>query len=632
MPNSPRTLVIATAGHIDHGKTTLVRALTGVDTDRLPEEKRRGITIDLGFASMELPGPGGAPLRISFVDVPGHSLFIRNMLAGAGCVPAVLLVVAADEGIKPQTIEHLAICQLLGITQGIIAITKCDAVSREHLDQLGSNIQALVGDTFLRNAPILPVSARTREGLGPLRDEFVRLAMRTEPGNSESLLRFPIDRSFVMKGFGTVVTGTLLSGAIREGQSLALEPGGVGVRVRGLQTHGERQPEALAGTRVAVNLSGIDAAQVHRGQTIVAPDTLSAVDVIDAEICLLPTAPPLKHGASVHFHAFTSEVMARVSLYDYDDVRPGIARPARLKLDAPVVLVPGDRFVLRQPAPVATIGGGCVLDCHPERRQRKAATRAWLEQLKNASVPEQLVLRIRRRGTAGTSADVLAREAGITTGVAHHHLKSALQAGNITFISDLHFISHESVEAAKDQVLTLLGRLGAKSGMESVKSSALRSQASLPPLVFDFVVADLVRAGKLQSVGEDLSPARPTPSSRDSGQLAALAQAYESAGLAAPLVPELAQRFRLSEADTRRFVTLLQRQKIIIRMGSDDLFMHARVIEQLASRMASLRGKLIDVAAFKQLTGLSRKYAIPLLEHLDHARITRKQGDKRLVL
>jgi len=633
MLNSPRTLVIATAGHIDHGKTTLVRALTGIDTDRLPEEKRRGITIDLGFASMELSDPSGAPLRISFVDVPGHSLFIRNMLAGAGCVPAVLLVVAADEGIKPQTIEHLAICQMLGITQGIIAITKCDSVSKEHLDQLRCNIQALVSDTFLRDAPILAVSARTRAGLASLRDEFVKLTMRTQPGNPDALLRFPIDRSFVMKGFGTVVTGTLLSGAIREGQSLALEPGGQGVRVRGLQTHGQREHEARAGTRIAVNLSGIDAAEVHRGQTIVAPETLAAVVMLDAEICLLATAPPLKHGARLHFHAFTSEVMAGVSLYNYEDVHPGNPRLARLKLDAPVVLLPGDRFVLRQPAPVATIGGGRVLDCHPEPRHRKAVTRAWLEQLKSASIPQQLVLRIKRRGTAGVSAEVLSREAGFTVGTTRGHLESALQAGDIALISESHLISREGVQAAKDQLLTLLGRLAPKSGMESVKSSALRNQASLPPVVFDFVVAELVGAGKLKSIGEDLSlPARSAPLSRDSAQLAAVAQAYESAGLTAPLVPELAQRFRISEADIRRLVTLLQRQKIIVRMGSDDLFMHARALEELASRMASLRGKLIDVAAFKQFTGLSRKYAIPLLEHLDHARITRKQGDHRLVL
>src|SRR5215469_12256684 len=233
-----RTLVIATAGHIDHGKTTLVRALTGIDTDRLPEEKRRGITIDLGFASLELKQPDGEPVRISFVDVPGHSLFIRNMLAGAGCVPAVLFVVAADEGVKPQTVEHLAICELLGITRGIIALTKTDCVAKEQLDQVAGNVRALVGDTFLRIAPMLQVSAQTGEGLTALRQELLALALRIHAADSGALLRFPIDRAFVMKGFGTVVTGTLLSGAIREGQLLILEPGARNVRVRGLQTHG----------------------------------------------------------------------------------------------------------------------------------------------------------------------------------------------------------------------------------------------------------------------------------------------------------------------------------------------------------------------------------------------------------
>ena len=387
MPLSPTTLVIATAGHIDHGKTTLVRALTGVDTDRLPEEKRRGITIDLGFASMEIEYPGATPLTVSFVDVPGHSLFIRNMLAGAGCVPAVLLVVAADEGIKPQTIEHLVICELLGITQGIVAITKTDSVNRSHLDQVAANLHALADDTFLRNAPILRVSARTGEGLAALRDELARLVLRIHVSDSGALLRLPIDRAFVMKGFGTVVTGTLLSGAIREGQSLVIAPGHRSVRVRGLQTHGQTEREAHAGTRVAVNLSGIDVAEVHRGQTLVAPHTFSPVDTLDAEIRLLPTAPPLKHGARVHFHVFTSEAMAAVSLYGYESARPGGTRLARLKLDEPMVLAPGDRFVLRQPAPVATIGGGCVLDCHPEPRQRKAATLAWLEQVEQSIPP-----------------------------------------------------------------------------------------------------------------------------------------------------------------------------------------------------------------------------------------------------
>ena len=623
-----QSLVIATAGHIDHGKTTLVRALTGINTDRLPEEKRRGITIDLGFAAMEIEQPGGTPLRISFVDVPGHSLFIRNMLAGAGCVPAAMLVIAADEGIKPQTIEHLAICELLGINYGMTVITKIDAVNHEHLDQVKSNIETFLRDTFLGrdHAPILAVSAQTGAGTTALRAELVKLARRVQAGNSDAALRLPIDRSFVMKGFGTVVTGTLLSGVIREGQALVLEPGARSVRVRGLQTHGRPEPSAPAGSRVAVNLSGIDASDVHRGQTLVLPDTLSPVDVVDAEVRILAAAPPLKHRARIHFHAFTSEVMATASVYGYEDVRPGTTALMRLKLDEAIVLAPGDRFVLRQPAPVATIGGGRILDCAPELHQRKSATRAFLEQLRPASIPEQLVGRVMRRGTAGIRLDSLAREAGLVVDATRSHLDSALQRGDILLLEGHLLLSRVAMQQATHQILTLLGT-------STIKASELRSQAALGQNVFHFVVADLGREQKIQVRGESISlHAGPAVSAPQSKQLAAIAQAYQAAGLAAPLVAELAHRFRVSETEMRRLITLLQREKTIVRMGSDDLFIHASAIENLISRMAPLRGTMIDVARFKELTGLSRKYAIPLLEYLDRGRITRKQGDQRLVL
>ena len=352
MTNTPSSIVIGTAGHIDHGKTTLVRALTGIDTDRLPEEKRRGITIDLGFASFDLPTPNGSPLRISFVDVPGHSLFIRNMLAGAGCVPAVMLVVAADEGIMPQTVEHLAICDLLGISHGLTVITKADAVSASQLQEVTNSIESFLQGTFLSkdHAPVVPASAATGAGLEAVRAELLNLAMRTHLETSDALMRMPLDRSFVMKGFGTVVTGTLLSGTIRDGQTLHLQPDDRAVRVRGLQTHGKPVPFAQPGSRVAVNLSGIDATQVRRGQTLVSPRTLSSVDTLDVEVRLLQSAPALKHRASIHFHAFTSETMASVSLYGYEAVQPGTVRLMRLKLAEPIVLVPGDRFVLRQPS------------------------------------------------------------------------------------------------------------------------------------------------------------------------------------------------------------------------------------------------------------------------------------------
>jgi selenocysteine-specific elongation factor len=453
--------------------------------------------------------------------------------------------------------------------------------------------------------------------------------MRMQAGNSDAALRLPIDRSFVMKGFGTVVTGTLLSGVIHEGQSLVLEPGARSVRVRGLQTHGRSEPSARSGSRVAVNLSGIDASEVHRGQTLVAVDTLSPVDAVDAEVRVLPTAPALKHRARIHLHAFTSEVMATVSVYGYEDIRPGTTALMRLKLDKPIVLAPGDRFVLRQPAPVATIGGGRILDCTPEPRQRKSATLAFLEHLRHASIPEQLVLRVKCRGTAGIHIDTLAREAGLALEATRRHIEPAIQQGDILLVEGHLLLSRAAMQKATNQILTLPSRLGAS----TIKSSELRGQTGLSPAVFHFAVTELAREGKIQIRGEGLSlDAGPAISASDSRLLATIAAAYEAAGLAAPLVSELAQRFRMSETEMRRLITLLQRQKTIIRMGSDDLFIHVDALDHLISRMAPLRGTLIDVARFKELTGLSRKYAIPLLEYLDRGRITRKQGDQRLVL
>ncbi|MGB6691958.1 MAG: selenocysteine-specific translation elongation factor [Terracidiphilus sp.] len=630
MTNILRSIVIGTAGHIDHGKTTLVRALTGIDTDRLPEEKRRGITIDLGFASFEMNATDGSPLRISFVDVPGHSLFIRNMLAGAGCVPAVMLVVAADEGIMPQTVEHLAICELLGMSRGLTVITKGDTVDALRLQEVTSSIERFLQGTFLDKdrARVLPVSAATGEGLDAVRTELLNLGLRVHLETADALLRMPLDRSFVMKGFGTVVTGTLLSGTIHNGQALHPEPGSGAIRVRGLQTHGQTVQSAQPGSRVAVNLSGVDAAQVHRGQTLVLPGTLSAIDTIDAEVRLLESASALKHRANVHFHAFTSETMASISLYGYEPVQPGTVRLARIKLAEPIVLIPGDHFALRQPAPAGTIGGGLVLDVHPEPRQRKAAALAWLEPLRTSSPVQQIELRVVRRKTIGITLDALSAETGLTIDAVRRRLGSALENGDILLISGDLLLAREAFLSAAYAITTRL------QGGHPMKSSELRSHTDLGPEVFDFAIGAMTREGKVQLNGETVSLCGVTqqPSNADALRLAAIARAYESAGLAAPPVMELAQSFNLKEGDMRRHVTALQRDKIIVRMGSDNLFIHSAALRGLAGQLVPLRGTLIDVARFKQLTGLSRKYAIPLLEYLDRQRITRIQGDQRLIL
>jgi selenocysteine-specific elongation factor len=631
MTNTPRSIVIGTAGHIDHGKTTLVRALTGIDTDRFPEEKRRGITIDLGFAAFEMRAPDRSLLRISFVDVPGHSHFVRNMLAGAGCVPAVMLVIAADEGVMPQTREHLAICELLGIKRGITVITKADAVSAAELQLVVRATRTFLKGTFLAKdcASVLPVSAATGVGLDALKAELLHLAMRTQIETSNTLLRMPLDRSFVMKGFGTVVTGTLLSGTIREGQALNLEPGGQTVRVRGLQTHGHTLESVQPGSRVAVNLSGVDHSDVRRGQTLVSPKTVASVDTIDVEISLLTGAPALKHRAGIHFHAFTSETMARVSLYGYEAMQPGANRIARLTLAEPIVLFPGDRFVLRQSSPAGTIGGGRILDAHPEPRQRKAATHSWLERLKNSSLSQQIAMRVDRQKVNGILLSRLSVETGLTVDAVRAQMRAALESGELLLLPGELLLGRDGFRAARGAVVSRL-----QATKRAMKSSELRSQTGLSAEVFELTLTTLEREQTVRLHGEIVSvygSAEPISEERDE-LLARTAQAYEVAGLASPTTSELALRLNIKPAEMHRIITSLQRSQTIVRMGSDGLFIHSGPLRRLAEQLAVLRGSSIDVAHFKQLTGLSRKYAIPLLEYLDRQRITRKQGEQRLIL
>jgi selenocysteine-specific elongation factor len=627
-----RSIVIGTAGHIDHGKTALVRALTGIDTDRLPEEKRRGITIDLGFAAMDLATPDGSPIRISFVDVPGHALFIRNMLAGAGCVPAVMLVIAANEGVMPQTREHLAICDLLGMSDGITVISKCDMVTASRLQELRNHIAAFLKGTFLSGEQnsVLGASAHSGAGLDAVRVELAKLAMRCRVAESTRPMRLPLDRTFVKKGFGTVVTGTLLSGEIRVGESLVLEPGAHKVRVRGLQTHGDAEDIARAGTRAAVNLSGVEASEISRGETLIVPGELAPITVIDAEVKLLDGATSLKPRARVHFHAFTSEVMASVSPYGNEPVKAGTTRTVRLKLASPVVLVPGDRFVLRQPLPAGTIGGGRVLDISPSLHERKSLTLAWLGKLATASPSQSLILRVHRRGTSGITMEALAREMAFTVVATRALVEPLVESGEIEMVTNDLLITGENFDALSGLVLTRLKSAGAA----GLKRSEIRSQTELPLEILNAAVDRLTVEGKLQLSGDVITLAGSGSPivNKDAARMHLVEAAYQAAGLAPASVRDVARQLRIPEAEMRRIVTLMLREKAILRMGDDDTFVHSVALKNLSARLASQRGKILDVAAFKALTGLTRKHAIPLLELLDRERVTRKQGDVRIVL
>jgi selenocysteine-specific elongation factor len=625
-----KSLVIGTAGHIDHGKTALVRALTGIDADRLPEEKRRGITIDLGFASLEAPSSAGRPLRISFVDVPGHSLFIHNMLAGAGCIGAVMLVISAEEGVKPQTVEHLAICGLLGVRTGLTVITKIDAVEPSRVAQVELEVKKLLRGTFLGEgrAEILAVSAITGQNLDGLRQRLISLTEEAQGGDLDHVPRLPIDRAFVMKGFGTVVTGTLLSGSFHTGQSLTVEPGGRTVRVRGMQTHGRAEEFALAGSRVALNLAGVEVSELKRGQTLALPETLTAVTSIDVEAWLLPGSPALKHGALVHFHAFTSNTVANVLIYGRGRFEAGSSRLLRIKLYSPILLTAGDPFVLRQVSPPATIGGGRVLDANPLPRLRKIQAMEWLETLRSAPAEEQIILRVARRGTEGLSLRRLMAETGLAREAAEPLLQRLILSHRLLQIPGEILLGNQALDAACGAIRGVL-----QQHASGVKRSELKTRTSLRPEILDFSLQRLAHAEELRLNGELVYPlqAGKPPSAPDPAQ-SAIAAVYQQAGLSAPLISEVGAMLKLKEGETRRHVTLLLREKILVQMGSENLFMHHEALARLRSEIKELHGQTVDIARFKQITGLSRKYVIPLLEYLDRQRITRKVGDQREVV
>jgi selenocysteine-specific elongation factor len=625
-----KSVVIGTAGHIDHGKTALVRALTGIDTDRLPEEKRRGITIDLGFASLEAVSSVGRPLRVSFVDVPGHSLFIHNMLAGAGCIGAVMLVISAEEGVKPQTVEHLAICGLLGVRTGLTVITKIDAVEPSRVAQVELEVKKFLRGTFLGDgrAEILAVSATTGQNLAELRQKLIRLTEEAQDGDFDHVPRLPIDRAFVMKGFGTVVTGTLLAGSLHAGQSLTVEPGGRAVRVRGMQAHGRAEDVALAGSRVALNLAGVEVPELSRGQTLAAPETLSAVTSIDVEAWLLPGSSGLKHGALVHFHAFTSHTVAKILIYGRGRFEAGSSRLLRIKLQSPILLTAGDPFVLRQVSPPATIGGGRLLDANPISRLRKIQAMEWLETLRSAPAEEQILLRVARRGTEGLSLQRLMAETGLTREAAERLLQRLILSQRLHQIPGELLLASQALDAACEAIRSVL-----QQHASGVKRSELKTRTSLRPAILDFSLQRLARAEKLRLNGELVYPVQagkllsaPDPA------LSAVAAVYRQAGLSAPLISEAAAMLKLKEGEMRRLVTLLLREKILVQMGSENLFMHHEALARLRAEISELQGQTVDIARFKQITGLSRKYAIPLLEYLDRQRITHKMGDQRLVI
>jgi len=623
-----RSLIVGTAGHIDHGKSALVRALTGVDPDRLKEEKERGITIDLGFAHLDL----GEGLVASFIDVPGHERFVRNMLAGAHGIDAVLLVVAADESVMPQTREHFHICRLLGIPRGLVALTKCDAADADMQALAEMEVRELVAGSFLEDAPILRLSARTGEGLDGLKDALRTLARAVPPRPGDGLLRLPVDRAFTLRGFGTVVTGTLVSGTLAAGEEIEVLPTGRRARVRGLHVHGAPAPRVEAGHRTAANLSGVEVHEVARGDVLTHPGTLRATSILDAELTLLPDQRALKDETRVRVHIASAEVLARVRVLDGPAVAAGATARVQLRLESPAVAGRGDRLVLRSYSPAITIGGAIVVD--PLAGKRRRGSVSSIPRAAEAAVAA--VRMVEEAGTAGLDAATLAARVTLPLPV----LLATLQGRD-----DVVAFGRDPVSLVSPGALATLGaaaeaRLRDFHGTRRLEGGMPREElrrrvfARVPAGVFEAVLDGLAREGRARVSGETVALADHEVrfTDEEASARASLLAAVHAADLAGVDIAHppagLDSGTRLLEKIARGLVA----EGALRRVG--DALVESARLDALKDEVRRRwpPGTRLDVAGFKDMTGLSRKFVIPLLEYLDRERVTRRTGADRFVL
>jgi selenocysteine-specific elongation factor len=630
-----KSIIVGTAGHIDHGKTALVKALTGIDADRLQEEKRRGITIDLGFAHMDLPSADGEILHLGFVDVPGHERFVRNMLAGVGGIDLVLLVIAADESIKPQTREHFDILQLLGVQRGITVLTKADAVDAETLDVVRLEVEGFLRGTFLDNPKsIVAVSSLTGAGLDDLKRAMIVAAAQVEPRDSTALARLPIDRVFTMKGFGTVVTGTLVAGTIRREEEMEVFPTDRRVRVRGVQVHGQATDAAIAGQRTALNLAGTSTEDLSRGMTLAPPARFSATRRVDVRLSLLPSAPrPLKDRARVHFHCNTMEALAAIALHGTKQLAPGSQAFARLKLPDSALLLPGDRFIIRQFSPVVTIGGGVVLD--PAPILRMPGHESFLQRLAAGDPERILSARIARRGQTGISISRLIAETGWTGRFLEARLDRTVKGGQVLRIGDL-FVDAPALIGLQQLIVSNVAAFQKKNSLVGgIAREALREQVKASTEIFTAALEMLVREKNLEAVGDlvRLPGHGVAMKDEEAESKKKIEEAFAAAGLKVPALHEVIAGLKVDKTRAQKIVTLLLRDKVLAKI-SDELLFHRSALDALRRLVAAQKAKSpkIDVAKFKELTGVSRKYAIPLLEYLDREHVTKRVGDVREIL
>ncbi len=629
-----RNLIIGTAGHIDHGKTVLVKALTGRDTDRLAEEKERGISIDLGFAPLTFSDGSVAGI----VDVPGHENFVRNMLAGATGVDLALLVVAADDGVMPQTREHLAILDLLGVTRAVVAVTKADLVEEDMLELVADEVGELLEGTALEGSPVIPVSGITGQGIDELRAELERQASEVRLKDEGLPTRLPIDRVFTLRGIGTVVTGTLWSGTIENNGQLELLPWSRPVRVRGLQVHDSDREAAYAGERVAVNLAGISREETSRGDVLTVPGYMRPTYMLDARVTLLRDwVRPLRRGTRLRLHHGTREVLGRVYPLQTDRIEPGATAAAQLRLEAELVCAPGDRFVLRSYSPVTTIGGGIVVDAHPRKhRVHDPEAVRQFEELESGDLARAVAVYL-ERSTAPVSASGLVLASGLAPQAVDEGLERLLKSGLAVSSGGEKarvYLHRDHYESATEEMRRALASfhesrpLADGIARETLKKKLL---SGWDPRSSDALLEGMEAAGVIETEGNvvRLAGSSVSVTGDQESHLEDILSRIAASPVSPPTVSELSAELGLDRGAVAELLGLAEREKKVIRV-SPELYFSPDTVADVEERLRSAAGpEGITVSDFREVIGTSRKYALPLLEYFDRMRVTVRVGDLR---
>jgi selenocysteine-specific elongation factor len=629
-------VILGTAGHIDHGKTSLVKALTGVDTDRLKEEKERGITIELGFTFLDLPSGN----RLGIIDVPGHEKFVKHMVAGAWGIDLVALVIAADEGVMPQTREHLDICKLLRVKKGLIVLTKIDLVDRELLDLVKEEVAEIVQETFLKGAPMLAVSSVSGEGIPQLLETLDLLSQKIEERSSHGLFRLPIDRVFVIKGFGTVVTGTVISGTLSLGETIQVLPSDLEGKVRTLQVYGRSVEKTVAGERAAVNLQGIEASAIERGNVLIRPNTFRPTRLIDAYLEYLPSAPrPLKHRTNQRFHVGTTLTNASIFLLDREEVDPGEGGFIQLRLEQPVVALPQDRFVIRGSSAIQTIGGGVILDSHPDKHRRfSPSVIADLTLLKDGTREQALLQHIHHSGFVGTTLEDLLNRIEMPPHELESILRQMAESGELLFMDSesIKVIEKGQYQRLKGMVLTQLGEFHQRFPMKSgLSKEELRTK--LPPEVdiklFQILMNELIQLKEVVLERSKMKlPTHQISSVDEKGLVKRVEGAVLKGGFQPPSPKELSEEWSEKEEEVRAIFEHLVHEGVLVKIKSE-IYFHRSVFERLKGELITYLKdhQEITTSQFKEMTKASRKYVIPLIEYFDQIKLTLRLGEKRIL-